>query len=191
MLVTVDIDVRLLASADELALLTATCNHDAAAFGTLYDRYHGLVFRVADRMLADSSEAEDIVQSVFMSIWKSPPDCRGRSFSRWIHRVTHNRVLDALRARNARREATWPENMVAPGSLDDLVDALMEGHRVRRAIEVLPDSQRLLIELGFFGERSHAELAELTRLPLGTVKTRIRSGLQKLRSALSAPAVAV
>jgi RNA polymerase sigma-70 factor (ECF subfamily) len=182
----VDTIVRQLATVSERDLLDATRRGDTDAFAALYDRYHPLVYRVANRMLADADAAEDIVQSVFISLWKTPPQFQSGSFAGWLACVTKNRVRDAMRARNARREATWPENLVAADSLHDQVYLRLEGMRVRSALAQLPEAQRSLIELGFFGDRTHAELAEITSLPLGTVKTRIRAGLQKLRFSLNA-----
>ena len=183
--------MRALPCSEEHEFLIAAGSGDAEAFAALYDRYHPLVFRMAHRVLGDTHGAEDVVQSVFISVWKSPPAVHHGSFAGWLTCVTRNRARDAMRARNSRRESAWPENLTAPDAVDELVHVRMEGRRVRTALATLPETQRRLIELGFFGERSHAELAELTCLPLGTVKTRIRSGLQKLRYTLSAPGVAV
>ena len=183
--------MRQLATVSEVDLLSATRAGDAEAFAALYDRYHPLVYGIASRMLSDSGAAEDVVQSVFISLWKTPPEFQSGSFRGWLSCVTRNRVRDAMRARNARRESTWPENLIAADSLDELVYLRLEGTRIRSALALLPEAQRSLIELGFFGDRSHAELAELMSLPLGTVKTRIRSGLQKLRFSLSPERLAV
>jgi RNA polymerase sigma-70 factor (ECF subfamily) len=90
-----------------------------------------------------------------------------------------------LRARAKRCEASWADNVIAVDSLADFVCGQLDGVRVRAALTALPEAQRSLIELGFYGEHSHAELAEMTHLPLGTIKTRIRAGLQKLRFALA------
>jgi RNA polymerase sigma-70 factor (ECF subfamily) len=188
---TVDTNVRRVAPASDRELLDATRAGDSAAFADLYDRYHLAVYRIADRMLGDWNASEDVVQSVFMSLWKSPPDFRADSFPGWLACVARNRTRDALRSRHARRESAWPEHLAVADSLADDVSRRAEDARVRTAVAALPETQRALIELGFFGERSHAELAELTSLPLGTVKTRIRAGLQRLRFALDAAAVAV
>ncbi len=191
LLFTVATIVRQLAAVSERDLLSATRDGDADAFAALYDRYKAFVFRIANRMLGDADAAEDVVQSVFISLWKTPPLFQSGAFGGWLTCVTKNRVRDALRARNARREATWPENLIATDSLHDQVYLRLEGMRVRSALATLPEAQRSLIELGFYGDRSHAELAELTSLPLGTVKTRIRAGLQKLRFTLDDESVAV
>ena len=167
-------------------LLAGACAGDCAAFATLYDRYRAIVYRISRNMLGDDDAAEDVVQSVFISIWLAPPASEGGSFVAWLTCVTKNRARDVLRARRARREATWPANLVNEESFYDAVHARLEDRRVRAALAALPETQRSLIELGFYGERSHAELAALTRLPLGTVKTRIRTGLQRLRFTLGA-----
>jgi RNA polymerase sigma-70 factor (ECF subfamily) len=169
----------------ESPVLYAIRGGDGDAFADLYQRYSGFAYGIASAMLADSGAAEDTVQSVFFSIWMSPPELLTGTFARWLAFVTRNRARDVLRARINRRESGWAEHLVAADSPADLVCRQFEDVRVRAALTALPETQRSLIELGFYGEHSHAELAELTRLPLGTVKTRIRAGLQKLRFTLA------
>ena len=178
--------VRQFAFSSDPDLLAATRRGDTDAFAILYDRYHSRMSRLCEQMLDDAGAAEDVVQSVFISIWKAPPQLEYGSFSSWLTCVTKNRVRDAMRARSARREAAWPEHLTVPDSLDEEVYERLERVRMRHALSTLPEAQRKVIELSFLGERSHAELAELLSLPLGTVKTRIRAGLQKLRFELGA-----
>lgn len=158
---------------------------DVTAFEALYDGYHRLVFGIALRMLGDPPLAEDITQAVFLKLWTAPDTFHGGSFAAWVSRVTRNRALDALRARAARPEAELPcGDMPLEGRFDDEVAARLDGARVREALAALPADQRTLIELGFFGGITHQELARRTGTPLGTVKTRIRTGLRSLRKAL-------
>ncbi|HZO95629.1 MAG TPA: sigma-70 family RNA polymerase sigma factor [Candidatus Baltobacteraceae bacterium] len=157
---------------------------DTAAFEALYDDYHRLVFGIGLRMLGDAALAEDVTQGVFLKIWTSPGAFRGGSFAAWVSRVTRNRALDLLRSRAARPEAEIPADLPLDASLDDDVFARIDAERVRDALAALPPEQRSLIELGFFGGVTHQELAARTDTPLGTVKTRIRSGLRRLRDAL-------
>jgi RNA polymerase sigma-70 factor (ECF subfamily) len=161
---------------------------DTEAFIAIYARYYRLVYAIARRRLSEPDAVDDIVQSVFLSIWTSSAAFRGGSFPAWLTRLTQNRVLDAQRRRVARREAALPVELIAEECFEDVVHLRLLAERVRAALAALPEEQRSLIELGFFGERSHAELAILTRLPLGTVKTRIRTGLQKMRFSLAAAA---
>jgi RNA polymerase sigma-70 factor (ECF subfamily) len=157
---------------------------DTAAFEALYDGYHRLVYGVALRVLSDPGSAEDVTQAVFMKIWSNPELYRAGNFGAWIVRVARNRAFDALRARAARPEDQFPEAIPAQDALEDTAMAQLNAESVRAAIAQLPEEQRKLIELGFFGGVTHHEMAHTTGLPLGTVKTRIRSGLRRLRNAL-------
>jgi len=157
---------------------------DPAAFETIYDTYHRLVFGIALRMLSDTTMAEDLTQSVFLKLWTAPDAFREGNFGAWLARVTRNRSLDMLRSRAARPEGEIPADIAVDGALDDLVFAKLDSARVREALSALPDEQREPIELGFFGGITHAEIAKRTGIPLGTIKTRIRTGLRRLRGEL-------
>jgi RNA polymerase sigma-70 factor (ECF subfamily) len=157
---------------------------DVAAFEALYDGYHRLVYGIAFRMLGERAGAEDLTQSVFLKVWGAPDAFVTGNFGAWISRVTRNRALDVLRSRSLRPEGEIPVDTPAEGTLDELVFARIDGTRVRSALASLPEEQRSLIELGFFGGITHEEMARRTATPLGTVKTRIRSGLRKLRAIL-------
>jgi RNA polymerase sigma-70 factor (ECF subfamily) len=156
---------------------------DTRAFEALYDGYHRLVYGIALRVLTDRWLAEDVTQAVFLKLWGSPELFRGGNFGAWLVRVTRNRALDVLRSR-AHREDEVPEDIPAQDAVEDAAFAHLNAERVRGAMTQLPNEQRELIELGFFGGVTHEEIARTTGLPLGTVKTRIRSGLRKLRGAL-------
>jgi RNA polymerase sigma-70 factor (ECF subfamily) len=157
---------------------------DPVAFEHLYDAYHRLVFGIALRMLSDTTMAEDLTQSVFMKIWTSPESFRDGNFGAWLSRVTRNRALDVLRSRASRSEGEIPADIPTESAIDDVVFAKIDSQRVRTALAALPDEQRLLIEMGFFGGITHEAIARRTGIPLGTVKTRIRSGLRRLRGEL-------
>jgi len=157
---------------------------DPAAFERLYDAYHRLVFGIALRMLTDTTMAEDLTQSVFLKIWTSPDSFRDGNFGAWLSRVTRNRALDVLRSRAAHSAADIPADLPVEGAIDDVVFAKIDSQRVRSALAALPDEQRAPIEMGFFGGITHEEIARRTGIPLGTVKTRIRSGLRRLRGEL-------
>jgi RNA polymerase sigma-70 factor (ECF subfamily) len=128
--------------------------------------------------------AEDLTQTVFMKVWSSPEAFRDGNFGAWIARVARNRSLDVLRSRSLRDEREIPADLAEPGTLDDAVFARLDSQRVRSALAALPDEQRAPIELGFFGGITHDEIAKRTGIPLGTIKTRIRTGLRRLRTEL-------
>jgi RNA polymerase sigma-70 factor (ECF subfamily) len=159
---------------------------DVAAFEVIYDSYHRLVHGIALKMLQDAMAAEDLTQAVFMKVWSAPEAFSAGNFGAWIARVTRNRALDVLRSRSLRVESDMPSDMALDGSLDEMVFATLDAQSVRKALEALPEEQRGPIELGFFGGVTHEEIARRTATPLGTVKTRIRAGLRKLRSQLEA-----
>jgi RNA polymerase sigma-70 factor, ECF subfamily len=165
-------------------LMERVSARDASAFEALYDGYHRLVFGIGLRMLGDPSMAEDLTQTVFLKIWTSPDSFRGGSFVAWVSRVARNRALDVLRSKAIRPETEIPADLPLEGALDDAVFARLDAQQVRDALSKLPPEQRSLIELGFFGGVTHQELAERTATPLGTVKTRIRSGLRRMREML-------
>jgi len=157
---------------------------DPVAFEQLYDAYHRLVFGIALRMLSDATMAEDLTQSVFLKLWSSPDAYRDGNFAGWLARVTRNRALDVIRSRAARPQAEIPADIPMDGTIDDVVFARIDSQRVRSALAALPPEQRSAIEMGFFGGITHEEIARRTGIPLGTIKTRIRSGLRRLRGDL-------
>lgn len=163
---------------------------DADAFETLYDDYHRLVYGVALRMLGDAPSAQDVTQAVFLKVWSSPDLFRGGNFAGWIVRIARNRALDVLRSRASHQESELPESLPESEPMEDAAFARLDAAAVRKALDSLPAEQREPIELGFFGGITHDEIARRTGAPLGTIKTRIRLGLRKLRSALE-DAVAV
>ena len=159
---------------------------DAAAFETLYESHYDLVYSISKRMLDDPVAAEDVVQSVFFSVWLRPEAFRGGSFTAWLTTVTKNRARDVLRTRSAYREIEIPPELADGNSFVDEVHGRIEIARIVYALATLPIAQRVLIERGFLAGCTHGELAKQTGLPLGTIKTRIRAGLQSLRKTLAA-----
>ena len=157
---------------------------DAGAFEVLYDRYHRLVYGLAMRVLSDPAAAEDVTQAVFLKLWSEPRLFRGGHFGAWIARVARNRAFDVARSRTVRAEGRFPDSMPIDDKLEETALAHIDGERVRDAPAQLPPEQREPIELGFFGGITQEQIALQTGLPLGTVKTRIRTGLRRLRSAL-------
>jgi len=168
---------------------------DKYAFEKIYDRYGDLVYSTALRVLRDPQLAEDISQEVFVRLWRKPDSYvaeRGR-FLTWLISVTRNRAVDEVRVRGRRQhyETASPEEQereLPAGTADDpaLNADLAEQRRiVRDALAELPPDQRQVIELAFFGGLTQREIADRLSQPLGTVKTRIRLGMQKLRAALA------
>jgi RNA polymerase sigma-70 factor (ECF subfamily) len=167
-----------------IRLMERVRTRDVDAFEQLYDGYHRLVFGIGLRILGDATMAEDLTQAVFLKLWTAPDAFREGSFVAWLSRVARNRALDMVRARTARPETEIPPDLPLEGALDDDVFARLDAQQVRDALATLPPEQRSLIELGFFGGITHQEMARRTDTPLGTVKTRIRGGLRKLRESL-------
>ncbi len=152
----------------------------------LYDRYSRIVYSVALRVLRDVPAAEDVLQEIFMQVWRNPGSFLATkgSLGGWLAVVARNRSIDSLR----RRRPTDQVEEIALASSFNLAEEaernnLME--RARAAIVHLPAEQRKTLELAFFDGLTHTEIAEVTGDPLGTVKTRIRSALLTLRKAFS------
>lgn len=168
---------------------------DLQAFRTLYQRYGNLVYSASLRVVRDAQIAEDVVQEIFLRIWRKPDAYvaqRGR-FVTWLTSVTRNRAVDEVRSRSRRfrHETASPEEQArefpAPDSNDPALTAELSDQRrvILAAMSEIPSEQREVIELAYFGGLTQQEIAERLSQPLGTVKTRIRLGMQKLRSALA------
>jgi len=169
---------------DDSSLLVLVQSGNEQAMASLFDRYSKLVYSVALRVLRDPAAAEDVLQEVFMQIWRNPGSftaARG-SLGGWLAIVARNRSIDTLR----RKRPTVDVDDVPLASSFNLADeaerdSLME--RARGVIHQLPSEQRKTLEMAFFDGLTHSEIAEMTGDPLGTVKTRIRSALLTLRKA--------
>jgi RNA polymerase sigma-70 factor (ECF subfamily) len=168
---------------------------DLAAFRALYGRYGNLVYSTVLRIVRDPQIAEDMVQEIFLRLWRRPESYvanRGR-FATWLTSVSRNRAVDELRSRKRRfrYETASPEEqereLPAPGADDPALTAELSDQRrlILAALDGLPPEQRQIIELAYFGGLTQQEIAERLSQPLGTVKTRIRLGMQKLRAALT------
>lgn len=175
------------------ALLSRIAGGDAAAFAAFYDRHSSLLFSIATHVLRDDREAEDILQEAMVSLWEragSYNQSLGRPMS-WAITLTRNRAIDRLRALKRRQHgATQPidelETVLADpaASASDNAMSQESAGLVRAALVDLPSEQRQAIELAFFRGLSHFEIAEKLRVPLGTIKARIRRGMLFLRDAL-------
>jgi RNA polymerase sigma-70 factor, ECF subfamily len=158
---------------------------DRNAFAELYDRHADVVYGICRRILKDSAAAEDVTQSVFTMLWAKPSSFAGGNFSAWITRVARNAALDVLRSAAVRtREPEIPPDIPAAGNIEDEVVSRLQSSAIADALARLPDDQRAAIEQAYFGGMSYREVAERLGAPLGTIKSRIRSGLAQLWQAL-------
>jgi RNA polymerase sigma-70 factor (ECF subfamily) len=174
-------------------LMARLATRDIKAFEALYDRYGTLVYSTALRVVGDVQFAEDIAQEVFLRIWRRPDHYvpqRGR-FVTWLLSVARNGAVDQIRTRGRRRRHETADeesarNLPADEGRDPALMAQLsdERQKVRRALTSLPPEQRRVIEMAYYGGYTQQEIAELLSQPLGTVKTRIRLAMQKLRVAL-------
>ena len=161
------------------------------AFELLYDRHGGAAFSLAYRMVGSRAAAEDVTQEAFLSIWRSRlryEPARG-SVRTWVLGIVHNRAIDALRRSvvQERGRADFEgleEQREAPERTEVEAARRQEATSVRSAIGELPDEQSRVIELAYFGGFSHTEIAEMLGTPVGTVKGRMRLGLEKLSRSL-------
>jgi RNA polymerase sigma-70 factor (ECF subfamily) len=171
-------------------LLVGVKAGDAAAFALLYDRHSRAAYGLAHRILGEATAAEDVVQEAFLTVWRQAatygPE-RG-TVRAWLLAIVHHRAIDHVRRRSYREERQQALDAVAdpPDSADTWEQARqsVEGQHVREALEHLPPDQRRSITLAYFGGYTHDEIARLLGVPLGTVKGRLRIGLQKMRGYL-------
>ena len=176
-------------------LMAQLGRQDVQAFEVLYDRYGNLVYSVSLKMVGDVQAAEDVVQDVFLRVWRKPGHynaARGR-FLTWLLSVTRNRAIDERRSRGRRQHFEVGSSPLEGDSLhsdeadDPALGALLADERaaVRRVLAGLPPEQRSAIGLAYYGGFTQQEVARALGEPLGTVKTRIRLGMQKMRAALA------
>jgi RNA polymerase sigma-70 factor (ECF subfamily) len=181
----------------DIQRVTAMASGDAAGLAALYDRHAPAIYSLALRIVREEGDAEDVVQEVFAQAWRQAGryDAARGSVIAWLLIMTRTRAIDRLRMRQARPDrASAPD----PSMLEQLAStdedpssglvAEQEALRVRDALQALPMLQRVAIELAFFEGLSQSEIAERLEQPLGTVKTRIRLGLLKLRDVLGGAA---
>jgi RNA polymerase sigma-70 factor (ECF subfamily) len=169
---------------EDASLLALVQRGDEHAMASLFDRYSKVVYSVALRVLRDPASAEDVLQEIFMQIWRSPDSfvaTRG-SLGGWLAVVSRNRSIDALR-RKRPTESVDDMAISSPCNLADEAERNLMIEKTREVIVLLPKEQRKTLEMAFFDGLTHSEIAEMTGDPLGTVKTRIRSALLTLRKA--------
>lgn len=173
------------------ALLARIADRDQAAFAELYDLLSPRVFGLILRVLVNRAHAEEVLQEVFLEIWQSaasfaPNRGQGRT---WIMTIAHRRAVDRVRSAQAAGErderAGLRELASEPAGVEEQVELRIESRRVAGALGQLPEAQREALTLAYFGGYSQSEIAVLTGTALGTIKTRMRDGLSRLRRELS------
>ncbi|MBI3536234.1 MAG: sigma-70 family RNA polymerase sigma factor [Chloroflexi bacterium] len=171
----------------ELILLVA--RNEAWALAEIYNRYARLVFSLAVRILNDRAGAEEVVQEVFVKVWRRARDYdvdRGK-FSSWLSGIAHHHAIDELRRRRVRPSATQNDEEEAVNIPDDgpalleIAIQSLEHRRIVDALKIIPLEQRRAIEMAYFEGYTQQEIANLLHQPLGTIKTRMRLGMQKLK----------
>jgi RNA polymerase sigma-70 factor, ECF subfamily len=170
-------------AADEMRLVARLRAGDQQAMSELYDRYGKVVYAVALRVLQDAAAAEDVLQDVFLQLWRNPNafDASRGSLAAWLTVIARHRSIDRLRQR--RPEIDIEECVITSGpDLRDETERALVVEKIRGALAEMNPAQRTALELAFFQGLTHSEIAEKTGEPLGTIKTRIRSGLQQLRA---------
>lgn len=176
------------ASVDHVGeLLQRVADGDQSAFARLYDMLSGRVFGLILRVLVDRSQSEEVLQEVFLEIWQSaarfaPNRGQGRS---WVLTIAHRRAVDRVRSSQASSDrdvrAGFRDLDVAHDNVAEQVELRIEGRKVVAALGTLPDAQREALTLSYYGGYSQSEIAALVGAPLGTIKTRMRDGLSRLR----------
>ena len=175
---------HILADEDLISLVEAA---DAEAFATLYDRHSRAAFSLAYRMMGERQASEDLTQDAFLKVWRSAKSYRAErgSVRTWILSIVHNRGIDQIRSQAGRRrtqdkiEASAPRSQPSEAFAETLRNSQRD--QVREALDTLPPEQLKILELAYFSGYTHVEISDLLRLPLGTVKGRMRLGLKKIR----------
>jgi RNA polymerase sigma-70 factor, ECF subfamily len=173
----------------DLEVLTAMSEGQVNALGILYDRYSRLVYSIAYKILGSSEEAEDITQDVFLTLWRrnSYDPARG-SLSSFLTTMTRSRAIDRIRSRGARlRVIQRLQGLVRTEATPSPLEQASLGERsqvIRQALAQLSEAERQVLEIAYYEGLSQSEIAERLAIPLGTVKTRSRQGLIKLRQTL-------
>jgi len=177
------------AGAPDEELIARICWREETALGEIYARYCRLVYSVALRIVGDREIAEEVTQDVFQAVWLSAGSFQpNASFSAWLIGIARHRAIDATRSRRfrarAREDILDDVRAVDAGAAESPADQLMLRALVRGALAELPAAQRQAIELAYYGGLTHAEIAARLGEPVGTVKSRMRMGLMRLRELL-------
>jgi len=178
---------------DDITLIKRIAQAQPDAVSELYDRYRRLVFSIAFAIVSDRSVAEEVTLDVFMQVWRKAGSYRPErgKVSTWLIAITHNHAIDILRWQNSHPEANgliWDEislpNRQSAHELEDGMEFSIERERIRRAVAQLPEEQRQALAMAYFKGYTQLQIADALKQPLGTIKTRIRLAIQKLRKLL-------
>jgi RNA polymerase sigma-70 factor (ECF subfamily) len=178
---------------DDETLLRLIAGAQENALGELYDRYSRLVYSMALNALGEAAMAEEVAQDVFLRIWQKAGTYRSEQgkVMTWIASIARYRAIDVIRRQNVRLEGNrvaWASeetfDLPHPSNVEDEVESSQRGQRVRVAMARLPEAQQQVLAYAYFQGYSHSEIAEILNEPLGTVKTRIRLAMEKLRQVL-------
>ena len=182
-------------STNDQSLIARVGGGDERALAELYDRYGAMAYGLACAIVREPSDAEEVVADAFAQIWRSASvfDAARGSVAAWVAMITRSRALDLLRSQRRRARALEQATVLADEEVplvgpsepaDRAADANEARVLVRRSLAELPAAQREVLELAYFGGLSHSEIAERLMQPLGTVKTRMRAGMEKMRQSL-------
>ena len=176
---------------DDRALVVLVRSGDAQALEALYGRYGRACYGLARRILTDEQLAQDVVQEVFLAVWRDASrfDAERGGFSTWLLSMTHHKAVDSVRREeNLRKRRTSADVLDMQESdapkVDDAVWSLVRRERVREVLKTLPQPQREALALAYFGGYTQREIAGLTATPLGTVKTRMLAGMKRMKESL-------
>lgn len=179
-----------LAELTDEEVLARVARADEAALAELYDRYGGVAYGLAHRILRDQSLAQDAVQEAFLAVWRTAAsfDPRRGKASTWLLTFVHRRAVDVVRYEDRRRARPLDDAPIASGDATDETAAVREQRRaVQAALAQLPPDQREALELAYYGGLSQSELAERLGQPLGTIKSRMFTGLSRMRELMEEP----
>ena len=175
------------ADLNDWSLLERIRQKDEGALSVLYDRYSGLVYSEANRILRDVGAAEEILQDLFYQVWKTAErfDAARGSLAGWLLVAARNRAISKLRRKSGKTEELEENGVLLGANVETTAMQRVLLEKVRAALGSLPEGQREAMEFAYFAGMSHSEIAEKTGEPLGTIKTRIRTAMETLKRVLS------
>lgn len=177
----------------DAAILRQIADRDPRGVELLYDRYGGIAFGLAYRLLGERGSAEDVVQEAFLNVWRQGAsyDTRRGTVRTWLLTIVHHRAIDQMRSVRSKMGADTviDDAMPLPAKEDTWAEVAqgLEHERVRQAMATLPPEQRQVVDLAYYGGLTHSEIAQRIGIPLGTVKGRMRLALDKLHDLLHVP----
>lgn len=177
----------------DAAILRQIAERDPRGVELLYDRYGGVAFALAYRLLGERGSAEDVVQEAFLNVWRQGAtyDTRRGTVRTWLLTIVHHRAIDQMRSVRSKAGADTiiDDALPLPAKEDTWTEVVqsLEHERIRLAMATLPPEQRQVVDLAYYGGFTHTEIAQRVGIPLGTVKGRMRLALDKLRDLLRVP----